>query len=262
MVDLAFDVRPAGRQRLATPLVLLHAFPLDRRVWQPVADLMPAVDVVLVDLPGMGASPLGAEPPSLDVGADGVAAVLDRIGAARAVLAGVSMGGQVALAFARRHRDRLAGLAMVDSRADADAEPARANRLRMAEAVLGSAGLAVLEPMLAGLLGATTQTQRPELVAQVRGWMQQPRPEAVAWSQRAMAARPDSRPMLPSLNVPAAVVVGEEDTLSPLPIAQDIAAGLPDCVLTVVPRAGHLSPLEQPDAVAAVLTDLLVRVHP
>lgn len=187
--------------------------------------------------------------------------MLDRVGATKAVLAGVSMGGQVALAFARRHTDRLAGLAMVDSRADADAEAARANRHRMADAVLAE-GLAVLDPMLSGLLGATTREQRPHVVAGVREWMHQARPEGVAWSQRAMAARPDSRQMLPALAVPAAVIVGEEDSLSPLAMAQDIAQRLPDCVLSVVPRAGHLSPLEQPDAVAAALTDLLVRVHP
>jgi pimeloyl-ACP methyl ester carboxylesterase len=261
-VDLA--VRLPERAATGEPLVLLHAFPLDSAMWAPlVPELAGVARVVLVDLPGLGASPVPATgEPSLEVSAEGVVGVLDRLGLRRAVVAGVSMGGYVALALARRHPERVAGLALVDTRAEADAVEVRANRLRMADAVLGGTGTRVLAPMLDTLLGPTTHTRRLPLVDAVRRWLAGAPPAGVAWSQRAMAARPDSTSVLAGLTVPAAVVVGEEDGLTPLPAAQAMAAALPDAVLTVVPGAGHLSPFEAPRAVARALTGLVVRTRP
>ena len=246
------------------PLVLLHAFPLSSAMWAAlVPELADVARLVLVDLPGLGGSPLPATgDPSLDVSAEGVLAVLDRLDLPRAVLAGVSMGGYVAMALARRHPGRIAGLALIDTKAEADADEARANRLRMADAVLGDAGIRALVPMLDTLLGSTTHARRPDLVAAVRGWLAQAPPEGVAWSQRAMAARPDSSQVLAGLSVPAAVVVGEQDVLTPPQAARAMVEVLPDAVLTVVPGAGHLSPLEAPREVARALTGLVVRAWP
>ena len=248
----------------AVPLVLLHAFPLDASMWDPVAaDLRAAgVAVLAPDLPGLGSAPVPDDEPDLAVSADAVAAALAAAGHQRAVLAGVSMGGYVAMAFARRHRERLAGVALVDTRAGADDEAARANRERVAQAVLGAAGAEALLPMVDGLLGQTSRTSRPDLVADVRTRLLAARPEGVAWSQRAMAARPDSLATLRGLDVPASVVVGEEDTLTPPEAARQMAQALPDAVLSVVPGAGHLAALENPDAVTAALTALLLRVRP
>ncbi len=246
------------------PLVLLHAFPLDATMWTPVvAALGPGVPVVLTpDLPGLGSAPLPDGPPDLAVAADLVAAALDEAGHQQAVLAGVSMGGYVAMAFARRHRQRLAGLALIDTKAGADDEAARSNRYRVAEAVLAAGDTGALAPMLDALLGATTRDERPDLVDDVRARIAAARPEGVAWSQRAMAGRPDSLDLLRTLDVPAAVVVGQEDTLSPPDLAREMADALPDAVLTVLPGAGHLAAMEAPDDVAAALTALMVRVRP
>jgi len=263
VIELAYDRGgPAGR---GVPVVLLHAFPLERSGWEPVADRLAAAGVATVrpDLPGLGESPLpDAGPPDLAVSADAVAGLLDRSGIDRAVVAGVSMGGYVALSLARRHADRLAGIALIDTKAEADAEPARANRERVAIAVTGPEGTAVLAPMLDGLLGATSRAGRPELVRRVAEGLRSARPHGVAWSQRAMAARPDATAELPGIAVPVAVVVGEEDGLTPPAVARAMAAALPDAVLTVLPRTGHLSPLEAPDAVTAALLALLLRTHP
>jgi len=261
VIELAHDRGgPAGH---GVPVVLLHAFPLDRTMWAPVAGRLAAASVpsVAVDLPGLGESPLPDAPPDLAVSADAVARVLDALDVPRAVVAGVSMGGYVALAFARRHRERLAGLALVDSKAEADGDEARANRERIATAVLGEAGTRALAPMLDGLLGATSHATRPDLVARVRALLAAAPPAGVAWSQRAMAARPDAGAELARIAVPAAVVVGEEDGLTPPAAARAAASALPDAVLTVVPGAGHLSPLEAPDDVAAALLALLLRVR-
>lgn len=263
---LAYEVLgPGGASPEASsgpPLVLLHAFPLDRTLWRPVAQRLAAsVTCVLVDLPGLGESPLPPGEPSLGAAAGELALTLDGLGVQRAVLAGVSMGGYVAMAFARAHPDRVAGLGLVDTKAGADADEPRANRLRMADAVQAN-GSRVLLPMLDTLLGATSHAERPELVARIRDAVLAAPPSGVAWSQRAMAARADSFEVLRGLTVPAAVVVGEEDGLTNADAARELAAALQDAVLTVLPRAGHLAPVERPDAVADALLALLTRVRP
>src|SRR5690349_20559653 len=232
--------------------VLLHAFP----VWSALYDdvrprLAAAYDLLTPDLAGWGAAPLGDRAPSLDALADDVAALLDDRSVERAVVGGTSMGGYVAMAFARRYADRLAGLVLVDTKASADTDAARDNRERIARTALDEGGPRVLvDDVLPGLLGETTWQTRPQVADRVRGWVQQAAPGAVAWAQRAMAARPDSFETLRQARVPALVVVGEEDRLTPPGESHAMHEALQDGELVVVPRAGHLSPVEAPEAVA------------
>ncbi len=261
--EMRLSVTTHGDVTADPPLVLLHAFPLDASMWDGVLPGLRGAGLVLtVDLPGFGGSPVPDGEPSIDVVADAVVGVLDAGGHDRAVLVGCSMGGYVALALARRHPERVAGLALVDTTAEADGEEARTNRERIAGAVTGDAGTRALLPMVDSLLGPVTRADRPDLVEAVRGTMLRARQPAVAWAQRAMAARADSTDLLPGIVVPAAVVVGEDDAVTGPDLARAMAAALPDAVLTVVPRAGHLSPVERPDVVAAALVTLALRVRP
>jgi pimeloyl-ACP methyl ester carboxylesterase len=250
--------------QIAGPLlVLLPAFPLDRSLWSDVvAHLEGTVPILALDLPGLGESACPEAEPDLDLAADAVVACLDRLGRSRAVVAGVSLGGYVTLALARRHQDRLAGIALIDTRPDADTAQARDTRLRLAQAVLSPVGTRALSPMVATLLGSTSHRERPGLVHRVGGLLAHAPARGVAWSQRAMARRGDSWGLLPDLNLPAAVVVGAQDEISPPEVARRMAAALPDAVLTVVDGAGHLSPLEAPHQVADALTALMLRVAP
>ncbi len=241
-----------------TPLVLLHSFPLSAAMWQAQLDGLPG-RVLTPDLRGFGAAAPSAEPPSLDLLADDVARLLDGEGIGRAVLGGLSMGGYVAMAFARRHPGRLAGLLLADTKASADTEAARANRERIAAAVLARQSVALLaeERMEKTQLGPAAP---PELLARVRSLIAEATPGAVAWAQRAMAARGDSFAVLAGVTVPAAVVVGGEDALTPPADAEAMAAALPDAELTVIPGVGHLSSLEAPEAFNEAVRALLRRV--
>jgi pimeloyl-ACP methyl ester carboxylesterase len=255
VVPLAADDQGSG-----TPLVLLHAFPLSRAMLAPLAPLLPQARLITPDLRGFGASPLGTDPPDLDRMAEDVLALLDALGLERPVLGGVSMGGYVAMALLRLAPDRAGGLVLLDTKAGADAESARAARLATARQVAAD-GAAVLAPMLDALLGATTRATRPDVVAAVSGWIAAADPAGVAWAQRAMAARPDSFPTLAASQMPALVVVGDEDQLSPPTEAAAMVAALGDsATLVTVAQAGHLAALEQPTAVAAALTDFLADV--
>lgn len=243
-----------------TPLVLLHAFPLSRRMFDAMAPYLTAAGfrLILPDLRGFGDSPgPGEDEPSLDHMADDVAALLDRLNIDRAVVGGVSLGGYVTMAMLRRHPERVAGVALIDTKAAADTEDARANRERIATVVLEH-GSRALAAMPQSLLGQTTQHHRPQIVEQVHRWIAAVRPDGVAWAQRAMAARTESFTTLSAATVPGVVVVGAEDELTGQEDAQAMARELPVASgVHVVAGAGHLSPVERPEAVAGVLRDVL-----
>jgi pimeloyl-ACP methyl ester carboxylesterase len=210
--------------------------------------LAPVCRVVTPDLRGFGGSRLGEDDPSLDLMADDVARLLDDEGVDRAVIGGQSMGGYVTMAFCRRHPDRLLGVVLADTKAAADTEPAKANRERIARTVIDDGTAVLVDEVLPALVGTTTKQRRAMVAGRVRGLVQSAPPAAVAWAQRAMAGRPDSFDTLRALKVPALVVVGEEDELSPKADAEAMADAIPGATLTVIEKAGHVSAIEQPEA--------------
>ncbi len=243
------------------PLVLLHAFPLSSAMWLAQREGLSATcRVVTPDLRGFGGSPLGDDEPSLDASADDVAALLDRLGLDRVVLGGMSMGGYVAMAFLRRYADRVSGLVLADTKASEDPPAVREARERIARQVQEDGSTVLADEVLPTLLGATTTASRPLVSGRVRGLVQAAPPAAVAWAERAMAARLASYDVLAQVDVPALVLVGAEDALSPVSDAQAMVDALPQGRLAVLPDAGHLSAVETPetfnDALAAFLVAL------
>lgn len=239
------------------PMLLLHAFPLDSRMWDPVrARLAERVRLITPDQRGMGRSPLPEtdREPTLDDAAADVLALLDRLELDRVVLGGCSMGGYLAMAVLAAAPERVAGLALIDTKAAADSPEARENRLtvaRRAEAEGVSGWLA--EQMVPNLLGDTSRAERGEVVRRTGELIDSQPPAGVAWAQRAMAVRRDRADLLRSVDVPALVAVGEEDGLTPPSAAEEMAGLLQGSRLAVLPGAGHLPSLETPDALAAEL---------
>ncbi|MDQ1704830.1 MAG: hypothetical protein QOF18_1196, partial [Frankiaceae bacterium] len=202
VVDLHYRDTGSG-----TPLVLLHAFPLSSAMWlaqrEGLADIC---RVVTPDQRGFGGSPLGTDEPALDHVADDVAALLDGLGLDRVVLGGLSMGGYAVMAFLRRHGDRVAGLLLADTKAGPDPDAAKQNRERIARLVTDDPASSVLvDEVLPALLGETTMRERPLVAGRTKAFVQAAPPAAVAWAQRAMAARPDSFDTLRSVQVPTLV---------------------------------------------------------
>ena len=234
--------------------LLLHAFPFDGAMWDAVAERLRSAghDVMAPDLRGFGSAPLGDRPPGIDVLVDDAVALL---GEQPAVIAGCSMGGYVALRMAMRRPDLVAALALVDTKATADGDAAREHRLRVAS--LAEEGDDWSAGMVDGLLGATTRRTRPDLVAVVESALERAPRATVAWAQRAMAGRPDARQGIALLTAPAAVVMGDEDTMSPRAEQDLILEAVPHASWSPIPSAGHLTPLEAPDAVADALLGLV-----
>jgi pimeloyl-ACP methyl ester carboxylesterase len=241
-------------------LVLLHAFPLNLRMWNAqIAALADSCHVLALDLPGFGASQTTDGDFTLDDLADDVHALLQRLGHDRIVLGGCSMGGYIALAYARRYRRHLRGLVLVDTRATADSEEGRQKRLTQAAEVemRGTKSLSKAFPPSA--LAPSTTKAHPEMIDLLRTWIAEADPMAVAGAQRAMAARPDSSDLLATLDIPTLVIVGEQDALTPPAEADKMAAALPQAQLVRISGAGHLSPLEQPEAVNQAIKTFMRR---
>ena len=254
--EIEYDVRGAG-----PTVLLLHAFPLGLSMWDPQVEALAATHrVVRFDARGFGGSAMDETTPlTMERIADDGAFLLDQLWIDQAVVAGCSMGGYAAFAFARRHPRRLAGLVLQDTRAGADTAEARANRATLAGKVLADGATAAVEAFLPKLVGETSHRERPALVASVRERILAASPRGIANALHGLAARPDSRETLPKISVPTLVLVGEEDVLTPPEEATAMAAAIPGARLEVIPQAGHLANLENPDAVNAALRAFLAR---
>jgi pimeloyl-ACP methyl ester carboxylesterase len=222
-----------------------------------VEALSPRFRVIVPDQRGFGESPAPPGPLSMDRLADDVAALLDHLRLRRIVVCGLSMGGYVAFAFARRHADRLQGIAFCDTKAAADTPEARKGRADMIELVAAKGMAPVAERMLPRLLAPATLQRRPEVADRVRRMILRAPPDSVRGVLQGMADRPDSTPLLPVLRCPALFVVGAQDVLSPPEEAGGMCARVPNGRLVVVPDAGHLAPVESPAVVNAALSEFL-----
>lgn len=246
--------------RVTPPLVLLHAFPLDSRMFDGIrAAVAGRTRLLTPDLRGFGGGPpldaIGAVTPDLTVFADDVLADLDAAGIDRALVGGVSMGGYIALNLLRRHPDRVAGLVLADTRSGADDAAALERRRTAAErADRGeiAAGSDAIAPLVAATASGLVRADLAVLAAGVPA-------ATIAWAQRAMAARPDSTAVLAAATVPVLVVVGEQDAVTPPAVARDMAAAAPEAELVELAGVGHLSPAEDPAGFADALIGWLSR---
>jgi pimeloyl-ACP methyl ester carboxylesterase len=243
-----------GDEGQGPPLVLLHAFPLDSAMWRPQVEALRATYRVLTpDMPGFGGSAPFAGPPSIDTMADAVAGLLDELRIERVVLAGLSMGGYAALAFARRHAARLNGLLLADTRAEPDSEEAKANRNKLIAFARTATALDVFEQLLPKMVSDETRSRRPEVVDEARRIAARQSVGGIVAALEALRDRADAGPVLRTIAVPTLVIVGRDDVLTPPAVAEKLRDGITGARLVVLDGAGHLSNLERPEAFTAAL---------
>ena len=247
-----------------TPLVLVHGFPLDHSMWHAQLDVLSAqYRVIAPDLRGFGRSgPVDGTASdattTMHQFADDLAAMLDALQIDEPVaLAGLSMGGYIALAFQKAYADRLKALILMDTRSSADAPEVAASRLTTAETILAEGPGSLPGNMLPKLLSKATQQEHPHVGEALGNVMLRTSPQGIAAALRGMAQRHDATTQLRAITCPTLVVVGEEDAVSPPEEMQQIAAAIPNARLVVIPSAGHMSPAENPAAVNAALLEFL-----
>ncbi len=251
-IELAYADTGSG-----LPLVLIHGFPHDRRLWSAQVDgLLDRARCIAPDLRGFGHSST-APPWSMDRYADDVAGLLDVLRIPHAVVAGLSMGGYVALAFWRRHRRRARALILAHTRAGADTDEARARRRDLMELGRKRGSGAVADAMMPGMVGKTTREKKPDVVEAVREMLASARVEGIVGALQAMMDRPDSTDTLATIDVPVLVIAGDEDALIPPEESRKMHQSIRSSRLEVISGAGHLSNMERPAAFNHIVSEFL-----
>ena len=241
------------------PLLLVHGFPLDHGMWNAqVEALSGQYRVIVPDLRGFGQSGVTEGKVTMEQFADDLAALLDALEVDEPVaFCGLSMGGYIGWAFWRNHRRRVRAMIMCDTRAAADTPEAAAGRLETADRVLREGPAPLVDAMLPKLLAEATLRSRPHLVESLRRVMLSTDPEGIAAAGRGMAERPDATSMLPRIDCPCLVLVGRFDALSTPDEMRTIADVIPGARFAEIPGAGHMAPVENPDAFNTVMIEFL-----
>lgn len=243
-------------------VVLLHPFPVDHNFWSPVVEaLSNRCRVILPDLRGHGDSEPGDGPATMEKHAGDVARVCDDAGVGKAIFAGVSIGGYVLFELWRRDRERFAGLILSDTKAAADTEQARNQRLQVASDVEKYGPEKFIEAQIPRLLGETTRTTRPDKVDRARRMMRKMTVQGIVAVQRGMAERPDSTPTLATICVPTLLVFGEEDVLTTPAEGAAMQQKIGGSKLQIIPRTGHYAAFEQPEDAVRILRSWLESVR-
>jgi pimeloyl-ACP methyl ester carboxylesterase len=252
-MDLRMTYLERGSPGAPNVILLLHAFPVGMRLWEQL--VMPdGWRAIAPALPGFDGTPLPpVDSTSIDDYSRVAVALMNSLGVRDFVVGGVSMGGYAAFGVWRAAASRCRGVVLSDSRAAADTEQGRAARDAMLTLVRRGGPSAVADEMLPKLLGPTSHARRPEVVSRVRALIESQTAEGIAGAVVRLRDRPDSTPLLGAVHVPALVIVGAEDTLTPPAESETMRSALPQAVLDVIPGTGHLPCIEDPAAFNASL---------
>jgi len=256
---IGIDYRDRGS---GIPVIFVHAFPLNQTMWDDqLLALQSYCRVITLDLRGFGRSEAPQGPYLMEQMAADVRGLMLALDIDRAVFVGLSMGGYISLALYRDYPDSVLALVLADTRAGGDTEEARERRLKSAEKAEREGARAIAEDMIPLLLGRTTRESRPSVAERVREMIESNSPVGIAAAQRGMAERRDSTYLLPSMDFPTLILVGDEDLLTPLAEAERFRAGIRDRRLRVLEGAGHLSNLEAPRGFNAALIEFVESLH-
>jgi len=251
-VSLALEDQGEG-----IPVLFIHGYPLNRSIWQDQVNDIRGFRRIAPDLRGLGDSDAPDLGYSMATYAADLSSLLDSLGTRRVVLCGLSMGGYIAFELLRRHRERVVGLVLISTRAEADSAEGRKARDQAAGVARERGAEAIAESMLPRLLSPVSQ-QDQALVHRVRTMIAGAPVPGIVGALTAMRDRPDSSGLLGSLSgLPTLVLAGESDQLIPLDDVTRMHDAIPGSVLKVIPGAGHLAPMEQPTVVTQALQEFL-----
>jgi pimeloyl-ACP methyl ester carboxylesterase len=246
-------------QGAGVPVVLLHGFPVDARVWRYQIDALSNHHrVIAIDLPGFGRSPSDA-PFTIDSLAADVHTLLKKINVLPCVIGGLSMGGYVALAFYQHFASDVLGLMLIDTRAVGDSPENKRNRDKLIEQVGQCGPCPVVDAMMPKVLADETVAAQPTIVAEVRQMMESCPPETMRRALAAMRDRHDRTELLPSIAEPVLIIVGQCDPITPPADAEQMRQSIPHATLAIISDAAHFSPLENPQSVNDAMRNFLAQ---
>jgi len=242
-VEIAYTDQGQG-----TPILFIHGYPLSKTMWEPqVKGLSSSFRVITLDLRGHGESDAPLWLYTMELFADDLRALLDYLSIDQVVLTGFSMGGYITFAFYRKYRNRVKALVLADTRPQADSPEGKQGRFKSAQMAYKEGAGPIADAMVPKLLTPQSVQSRPDLVQIVRRAIAGTPVAGIVGDLMAMAERPDSVPLLSEIICPTLILVGEQDGLTPPADAKLMAEKIKKAQLEIIPSAGHLSNLEQPD---------------
>ncbi len=242
------------------PLVLLHGFPLDHRVWHHQAhDLSGVCRVITPDFRGFGHSHDNTAF-TIQSLAEDIYVLLAQLRALPCVLGGLSMGGYVSLAYERAYASTLRGLMLIDSRASADSPEGKAGRNTMIDLAKTSGSSAIAQAMMPKLLAPGSIESHPDLVAELKTIMENCPSQTIQHALAAMRDRSDMRSTLSRIAAPTMILVGESDALVSKAEAEEMHKSIPGSTLNIIPASGHMTPIEQPQQVSRAIRNFLANL--
>ncbi len=251
---LAYDQAGDGM-----PLLFIHGYPLSRKMWQPqVKALQDIASVITVDLRGHGESYAFEPPYSMDTLADDCYRLLSSLGTPdRIIVCGLSMGGYITFALYRKHPELFSGMILTSTRAAADSPEGKAGREVGIKTVHEHGVPNIVDGMLPRAVSPVTQVTKPNLMETIREIMLETSANGVSGALLGMRDRPDSTPMLPQITCPTLIIQGSDDQLIPVKEAEAMAGRIANSSLVVIPQAGHLPNLEQPEMFNQAVRDFI-----
>lgn len=255
-------IPPYEEHGAGIPVVLLHAFPLSRKMWAGNMDALTSAGarVITPDLRGFGENESFADINLMDDMARDVSELLEKLKVERAIIGGLSMGGYVTMALFKQIPEKFAAIMLFDTTAAADSEEKRQNRFDLIEAINENGPRALVENMLPNLTGEYTKANNIELVRNLEQRLTSTNQQAAIAALRGMAERPDSSGVLKGVGVPACLVFGEQDKITNLEAAANLKEAIKGSELTVLKNSGHLSNLEQPEQFNSAVAKFIQRI--
>jgi 3-oxoadipate enol-lactonase len=257
--DINGSILAYGDRGNGLPLVLIHGYPLCRKMWRPQAEKLAKAGcrVITPDLRGFGESGSSFGTVNMDVYADDTVALMDHLGIDKAVVGGMSMGGYVLLNLLERYPERVAATIFIATKAGGDDDAGKARRTALAEACHTQGILPVTEVFRKILFAPATLKDNPELVDEVVGWINANAPLGAAAGLISMRDRKDYVDRLGSFSQPALVIGADQDQVIAVELLHAIAEGLPDAELCILHGGGHLVNLEQPEGFNEAILEFL-----
>ncbi len=246
------------------PVVLLHAFPVNQKMWNPQIDMLNKnnIEFVAVDYPGFGQSKVVKKTMEMEDYGEVILDILRQLGVRKAVFVGLSMGGYVALALYRNHPGVFAGLVLANTRARADTDEARKKRFQMIDTLIKKGDPSFIYDLHRNIFFTReTQNNMPDLVEHVYSIMAECETEGIIQAQQAMAYRKNSLKLLNDINFPVLIISGQNDDIVGLGEAEEMVENCPEAALKIIEGAAHLSNLEKPDVFNQFLLGYLKKIY-
>jgi 3-oxoadipate enol-lactonase len=256
-MKIAFEEHGAGK-----PFVLLHAFPLSNKMWQPQIEALKAENcrLILPDLRGFGESHSFSDINTMEDMAQDISELLDTLKIERAIIGGLSMGGYITFNFLKKFPEKIAALVLCDTNSGSDSEETRESRFELIEQIETEGAQALTDEMLPKLICENTKQNKKELVAAIEEMFNKVNPQAAIAALRGMAESKDRTDLLNQISVPTLLIFGQEDKVTNLEMAKKMLDEIPNSKLVTIENAGHYSNLEQPEIFNKALIDFIKTV--